>query len=165
MSHRTDTAADAPSGTAAGGGAPFRFRERVRWEDIDLVGIMRYSAYTRFHDAVEAELLRAIRWPTPAIIERLDVWLPRRVLHLEYHAPARFDDELEARLWVATVGSSSITLAGELWSADGATRHASWHLVLVCVDGRTLEKRPVPDELAHALTPYRWSVDGTVREG
>ena len=51
--------------------APFRVRERVRWEDIDLAGIMRYSAYTRFHDVAEAELLRAAGVPTLVILERL----------------------------------------------------------------------------------------------
>ena len=147
--------APTPATTAVSAAAPFRVRERVRWEDVDLAGIMRYSAYPRFHDVAEAELLRAVGLPTPVILERLGVWLPRRVLHVEYHAPARFDEELEARLWIAAIGGTSLTMAGELWSADGATRHASWHLVLVCVDGRTLDKRPVPAELARRLEPYR----------
>ena len=140
--------ADAPA-------APFRVRERVRWEDIDLAGIMRYSAYTRFHDVAEAELLRAAGVPTLVILERLGLWLPRRALHLEYHAPVSFDAELEIRLWIAAVGRTSLTLAGELWSADGATHHASWQLVLVCVDSKTGEKREVPEELTGALAPWR----------
>jgi acyl-CoA thioester hydrolase len=134
---------------------PFRVRERVRWEDVDLAGIMRYSAYTRFHDVVEAELLRAAGWTAVTIVDRLGMWLPRRVLHFEYHAPALFDAELEARLWIASIGGTSLTLAGELWSADAGTRHAAWHLVLVCVDATSGAKRPVPDELARALAPFR----------
>ena len=138
-----------------GADAPFRLRERVRWEDVDLVGIMRYSAYTRFHDAVEAEMLRAAGRPIPAIIDTLGVWLPRRVLHVEYLAPVRFDVEVEARLWVAAIGRSAITLAGELWSDDGLVRHAAWHVVLVCVDGGTLAPRPVPEALVAALARFR----------
>ena len=134
--------------------APFRVRERVRWEDVDLVGIMRYSAYLRFHDVAEAELLRAAGATALTIRDRMGLWLPRRALRLEYHAPAQFDAELEVRLWVAAVGGTSLTLAGELWSDDGATRHASWHLVLVCMDAVTSEKRRVPEELAHALAPF-----------
>jgi acyl-CoA thioester hydrolase len=144
---------------------PFRVRERVRWEDVDLAGIMRYSAYTRFHDVVEAELLRAAGWTAVTIVDRLGIWLPRRVLHLEYHAPALFDAELEARLWIATIGGTSLTLAGELWSADGRTRHASWHLVLVCVDATSGAKRPVPDELARALAPFRMDEGAGAAEG
>ena len=148
-------ATDAPDAPTHGAAAPFRLRERVRWEDVDLVGIMRYSAFPRFHDAVEAELLRAAGFPIPAVIETLGVWLPRRVLHVEYLAPVRFDVEVEARLWVAAIGGSSLTLAGELWSGDGAVRHAAWHVVLVCVDGATLAKRAVPAELAQGLAPFR----------
>ena len=149
-------AADGPEpAPTSGADAPFRLRERVRWEDVDLVGIMRYSAYPRFHDAAEAELLRAAGYPIPAVIDVLGVWLPRRVLHVEYLAPVRFDVEVEVRLWVAAVGGSSITLAGELWSADGRVRHAAWHVVLVCVDGASLAKRPVPEALLQALERFR----------
>ena len=54
---------------------PFRCTDRVRWADVDLVGIMRYSAVTRFLDTAEQELLREApgvalpstrRWPWPA---------------------------------------------------------------------------------------------------
>jgi len=144
-----------PDTRSAETAAPFRLRERVRWEDVDLAGIVRYSAFPRFHDAAEAELLRAAGHPIPAILDTLGVWLPRRVLHVEYLAPVRFDAEVEARLWVAAVGASSITLAGELWSGDGAVRHAAWHVVLVCVDGASLAKRPVPPPLAQALERFR----------
>jgi YbgC/YbaW family acyl-CoA thioester hydrolase len=141
--------------------APFRVRERVRWEDIDLAGIMRYSAYTRFHDVAEAELLRVAGYPIGDVLAQLDVWLPRRVLHFEYHAPVHFDAELEARLGVAAIGRTSLTLAGELWSADGTTHHASWHLVLVALDAKSGEKRPVPEALMRALEAYRWVAEGS----
>lgn len=134
---------------------PFRVRERVRWADVDLVGIMRYSAYTRFLDVAEAELLRAIALPVPVLRDDHGVWLPRRVLHVEYHAPAAFDAELEVRLWVTAIGTSSLTLAGEVWSADGATRHATISVVLVAVDVGTLAKRPLPDAVARAFAAYR----------
>ena len=140
---------------------PFRVRERVRWGDVDLAGIMRYSAFPRFHDVAEAELFRAAGITALTVLERLGLWLPRRVLHIEYHVPALFDAELEARLWIAAIGGTSLTLNGELWSADGATRHASWYLVLVCVDAKSGAKRPVPDELAGALAPFRWSIEGS----
>src|SRR5688500_36280 len=88
-----EISAAATAAVADGTDAPFRLRARVRWEDVDLVGIVRYSAFPRFHDAVEAEMLRAAGHPIPMIVETLGVWLPRRVLHVEYFAPVRFDVE------------------------------------------------------------------------
>ena len=138
---------------------PFRVTERTRWEDVDLAGIMRYSAYTRLVDVVEAELWRAAGTGVVDLVERLHVWLPRRVLHLEYHAPARFDDLLELRAGITAVGTSSLTLAVEAWSADGRVRHASATMVLVCVTHDTLEKRPLPDELRERVDEFRVTSD------
>lgn len=140
--------------TASAAGAPFRVSERVRWEDVDLAGVMRYSAYTRLYDVAEAELWRAVGTSIPDLIERVGIWLPRKALHLEYHAPARLDDLIEIRLAVAAIGSSSLTLEGELWSADGATHHASLRVVLVCVDV-TFVKYALPMEVRDRLAPYR----------
>src|SRR5205823_12752622 len=88
----------------------FEVTERVRWEDVDLVGIVRYSAYTRLLDVAEAELFRDVGLAHPTVPERFGVWLVRRALYLEYHASARFDELLRLRMWVGRVGRTSLTL-------------------------------------------------------
>src|SRR4051812_43838077 len=102
----------------------FEVRERVRWEDADLVGIMRYSAYTRVFDVAEAELFRKLGLGYPEGQARMGGWLLRRVLHVEYLAPARFDAELRVRTWVGRIGRTSLTLEFEVANADATTRHA-----------------------------------------
>lgn len=148
-------ASSPPAESGHSGGPPFRIPERVRWEDVDLAGVMRYSAYTRLFDAAEAELLRAAGMPIGEVAEQLGVWMPRKLLNVEYFAPARFDDALEIRAWVAGVGSTSLTLAGEVWSGDGAVRHAAITVVLVCVDRDGFTKRPWPEKLVAAISPFR----------
>src|SRR5690606_36060855 len=69
---------------------PFSTTERVRFEDVDLVGIMRYSATMRFMDVAAAELFRKAGVPLPQVAERFGMWLPRKVLHVEYLAPAKW---------------------------------------------------------------------------
>ena len=150
--------ATAPPSERAATGAPFRVAERVRWEDVDLAGVVRYSAYARLYDVGEAELWRAVGTSIPDLIERVGIWLPRKLLHLEYHAPARLDDLIEVRLCVSAIGTSSLTLEGEMWSADGATRHASVRVVLVCVDA-LFKKHALPTEVRERLEPYRATRD------
>ena len=150
---------DATSSAAApASAAPFRVAERVRWEDVDLVGVVRYSAFTRLYDVAEQELWRAAGTSATDLIERLGIWLPRKVLHLEFHAPARFDDLIDLRIAVSAIGTSSLTFEGEMWSADGATRHASFRVVLVCVDPM-FNKYTLPMEVHERLAPFR--VGGT----
>ena len=42
---------------------PFVTTDYIRWEDIDLAGIARYSAYTRFLDIAETDLYRSLGTP------------------------------------------------------------------------------------------------------
>ena len=105
--------------------APFTVSERVRWADVDLVGIMRY-----------------------------DVWLPRKVLQIEYHAPARLDDLLAVRAWIGHIGTSSLKLEFQITDAGSGDARASAHFFLVCVGRGDLKKRPLPSEVVLLLRPY-----------
>ena len=132
----------------------FAVAERVRWEDVDLVGIVRYSAYTRLMDVAESELFRAAGLAHPALLERFGVWLVRRVLHLEYHAPARFDELLQLRIWPGRVGRTSLTLHVAVLDERGATRHATGSFVLVAVGAEGWEAVEVPGGVTEALRRF-----------
>ena len=129
--------------------------ERVGWEDVDLVAIVRYSAYARFADAVEATMFRRVGLGHPAMLDAYGVWLVRRVLHLEFHAPARFDALLRVRGWIGRVGRTSVTLHLEVRDESGATVHAAGHVVLVAVDAAGMRAVEVPAGVVAALAPYR----------
>jgi YbgC/YbaW family acyl-CoA thioester hydrolase len=133
----------------------FEVTERVRWEDVDLVGIVRYSAYTRFADVVEAELFRAAGLAHPTMVERYGVWLVRRVLHLEYQAPARFDALLRVRAWIGRVGRTSLTMHVAVLDEAGTRPHATGYLVLVAVETAGMRAVDVPREVVEALGAFR----------
>lgn len=145
---RPDPDATERAGVPAGA---FEVAERARWEDVDAVGIVRYSAYTRLLDVVEAELFRAAGLAHPAVQERFGLVLVRRVLHLEYHAPARFDAELRVALWVERAGASALTFGAAVRDAAGGAVHASGRVVVVAVDRHALTKAALPPGLVAAL--------------
>lgn len=134
---------------------PFRCTERVRWEDVDLAGIVRYSAYTRMLDVAEQEMWRAAGTSAVDVVERFGIWLPRRALQIEYHAPARFDDLLELRAGVLGVGNSSLTLLVDAWSSDGATHLATIRVVVVAVEAETMRPRPISPDLLELIQPLQ----------
>lgn len=134
---------------------PFRVSERVRWEDVDLAGIVRYSAYTRMLDVAEQELWRAAGTSALDVVERYGLWLPRRALQIEYHAPARFDDLLELRAGIFAIGKSSLTLLVDAWSADGPTHHVTIRVVLVAVQAEHMTPQPIPEEIRALIEPFR----------
>ena len=73
---------------------PFIFSEYERWGEIDLTGIICFGAYIRFWELAETEIFRAAGLPFREMFERYNIWLPRKVMHTEFHAPALLDEQL-----------------------------------------------------------------------
>jgi acyl-CoA thioester hydrolase len=133
---------------------PFVLAEYVRWGDIDLAGIICYGAYLRFSDLAETEIFRAAGLPFSEMFERYDLWLPRKVMHAEFHAPARLDDHLRVVTYFSKLGRTSLTINFDVMSADARRLHAATHQVLVCVSRPTFAKMPLPDGMRRALEPF-----------
>ncbi|GJG87244.1 thioesterase [Gemmatimonadetes bacterium T265] len=142
--HRSETAGAPPPGA-------FEVAVRAEWADVDLVGIVRYSAYPRLLDVAEAEWFRAAGLAFPRVQTEYGVVLVRRVLHLEYRAPARYDAELRVALWVAHAARSALTFGVAVRDAIGKGTHVTGHVVVVAVDESTLAKVALPAELVARL--------------
>ena len=138
---------------------PFTLREYVRWGDVDPAGIIRYDAYTRFFELAESEFFRARGLPYGQIIRGFKVGIPRRVMHVDFLSPPVLDEELEVRVYVSAIGTTSMTMNFDVYG-DGGVMRAAAYLVLVCVDaGGQTRKRPWPDELRALVEPYLMSPD------
>lgn len=134
--------------------APWIGHEYVRWRDVDPVGIMRYDAYIRLVELGEEELVRAAGMPwsegtAPAI------WLPRKVVHLEYHRPSRLGDRVAIASYIGRLGHTSLTLHVDILSADGGTLLVETQMVVVAAttDG-SLAKVPLPEGLRRSADPW-----------
>ncbi len=132
---------------------PFIISEYVRWGDIDLAGIICYGAYIRFYEMAETEVFRAAGLPFKDLFERYDIWLPRRVMHAEFHSPAVLDERLKVITYFSHVGRTSLTINFDVMSADGVL-HATAHQVLVCVSRSTFQKKPLPAEVSRAVEQF-----------
>ena len=141
------------------GQALFRVKEYVRWGDVDPAGIIRYDAYTRFFELAESEFFRALGLPYRAIFQQLKVGIPRRVMHIDFISAPVLDEELEVRVFISQIGTTSMTMNFDIYG-DEARLRATGYLVLVCVDadGR-MNKRPWPTELLELVAPHRMSTD------
>jgi len=131
-----------------------RIQEHVRWSDVDVSGIICWSAYARFVEIAETEFFRALGFPYATLWDQLDIWLPRVQAHFEYRNPVRLDELLDIEIWVGRVGRSSIRLEFRMWRPDGQVA-AEAYLVIISIarkDSRPLE---VPQALLQALAPYR----------
>jgi acyl-CoA thioester hydrolase len=123
---------------------PFKFSAtaRVWFSDTDAQGVVYYGRYLPYFDHARTEYHRHLGM-SGAWIDGHDFVM--RASHVEYHAPARFDDLLEIFVRLARVGRSSATFecAAHRAADDALMVTASQTLVLVgLADRRPAE---VPD--------------------
>jgi acyl-CoA thioester hydrolase len=138
---------------------PFVTHERVRWADVDLVSIMRFSAFTRLVEVAEQELLRAVGLPYSTLFDNPRIWMPRRRLEIDYFAPARIDDELALVTYVSRMGDTSLTMQVDVRHATRNTLIAAASMVVVCVTVEGFAKRPLPQIARESLAPFVMTVE------
>ena len=143
------------SAVSAGGPAKrHRVQERVRWSDVDVSGIICWSAYVRFVEIAETELFRALGFPYATLWDQLDIWLPRVQVHFDYRNPVRLDELLEVEVWVGRIGRSSIRLEFLMRKPDGQVATEAY-LVIITIGRKDSRPVDVPQALLEALAPYR----------
>lgn len=133
---------------------PFTVRERVRWSDCDPLGIIYYGAYIRYFEAAEHEMFRAAGLPYEVMRLQRHLQFPRKASAVEFHSPAQMDELLEIQIGIGRMGATSITMRFEVYNAETGAHRASATLTAVCVDKESISKRPLPDFVKEALSPY-----------
>jgi acyl-CoA thioester hydrolase len=125
---------------------PFRYAAytRVAFSDTDAQGIVYYGRYLPYFDVARTEFHRHLG--RLAMAGEFVV----RASHIEYLAPARFDDLLEVFVRVERVGTTSVTYDYAAYRVDEDNdgcdlMMASARQVLVLVDKSTRRPIPVPD--------------------
>jgi len=111
---------------------------RVGFDETDAQGVVYYGRYMPYFDRARVEYLRRIgQLPhAPGAPEFV-----MRAQHVEYHAPARFDDEVEVFVRVKELGRTSVTWAFDAYRADTGEHLVSANQVAVFID--TAARRPV----------------------
>ncbi|MDX6547614.1 MAG: acyl-CoA thioester hydrolase [Gaiellales bacterium] len=119
----------------------FSHRARVGFDETDAQGIVYYGRYMPYFDRARVEYLRHLG---VLVREPADPEFVMRAQHVEYLAPARFDDELDVFVRVRRIGTSSIVWEFEAHDVATGERLVAANQTLVSVD--LAERRPVPVE-------------------
>jgi YbgC/YbaW family acyl-CoA thioester hydrolase len=132
----------------------FRFfdRLRVRWVEVDLQKIVFNGHYLMYFDTAVAGYWRAMALPYHDTMAQLAGDLFVRKATLEYHASARYDDQLEIGIRTARIGNSSMVL--DCGAFLGEQLLVSGELVYVFADPATQTSRPIPQDLRDALQNF-----------
>jgi acyl-CoA thioesterase FadM len=119
-------------------------RRRIEWMDTDAAGIYHWTTVFRLAEAAEAALHTAL-----GIADRTFGATPRLRASGDFQMPLRFNDLVDVRLEVASIGRTSLTQSIEV-TRDGALA-ARAEIVLCLIDRYTGRATPWPDDIRAAL--------------
>ena len=138
-------------GRLTGRRPPFKYSAlaRVWFSDTDAQGVVYYGRYLPYFDHARTEYHRHLGGlATP------DREFVMRASDVEYHAPARFDDLIEAFVRVSRIGRSSVTYECAAYRLPDETLMVTAQQTLVLVDVEERRPSAVPDELRSAVRAF-----------
>lgn len=120
---------------------PFKYSAlaRVWFSDTDAQGVVYYGRYLPYFDHARTEYHRHLG--EVAITGEFVM----RATHVEYHAPARFDDLVESFVRVSRVGRTSVTYDCAAYRLPDETLMTTATQTLVLIDPVARRSVPVPD--------------------
>ncbi len=134
---------------------PFRWRLRVRYNEVDAQALVYFARHLTYFDNGITEFLRAL--PFDLFGYARDTGFDFNVVRAEvdFARPVRLDDDLEVAIRVARLGSSSITFGAALHPAGHEEVLSQGRIVWVHADQGALRAVPLPDTLRRRLAPHR----------
>ena len=131
---------------------PFTFsaRTRVGFSDTDAQGVVYYGRYNPYFDLARVEYHRSLG----LLHRRSGGDFVMRANHVEYFAPARFDDELEIFARASRIGRTSVTFEFAAHRLPDHLLMVTANQTLVYIDLPERKAAPVPDDYRTAIKAF-----------
>ncbi|CAN5320931.1 hypothetical protein BH20ACT13_BH20ACT13_18720 [soil metagenome] len=132
---------------------PFKYSAlaRVWFSDTDAQGIVYYGRYLPYFDHARTEYHRHLANPP---FSQTGGDLVMRALQVEYHAPARFDDLIEAFVRVSRIGRTSMSYQFAAYRLPEEEVMVTADLTVVLVDLAERKPVPIPEAVRAAVRAF-----------
>lgn len=127
----------------------FTWPVRVYYEDTDAGGIVFYANYLKFFERARTEWLRAAGIGQQDLIASDNAGFVVKSATIDYHAPARLDDEITLTLTIEKLGRASVQFAQKAYKGDLLLAEAS--VKVGCVDLASVRPRSLPGHVADKM--------------
>ena len=132
----------------------FRFfhRMRVRWAEVDMQKIVFNAHYLMYFDTAVADYWRAVALPYEEAMHQLGGDLYVKKATVEFHASARYEDQIDVGMKCTRIGNSSMVFSGGIFRGEELL--ITGELIYVFADPATQTSKPVPPVLRETLLGY-----------
>jgi acyl-CoA thioester hydrolase len=119
----------------------FTHTVRVIYAHTDQMSVVYYGRYFEFIEAARNELLRECGF-TYKELESLGIMLPVVSAHLDYFAPARYDDEIEIHTHIEKLENVRVTIAYTAFEKSSRQKLFSGYTIHAFVNKNGKPSRP-----------------------
>ena len=132
---------------------PFKYSAlaRVWFSDTDAQGVVYYGRYLPYFDHARTEYHRHL---VIAPFAQAGGDLVMRALNVEYDAPARFDDLIEAFVRIKRIGRTSMTYECSAYRLPDDVLMVTAELTVVLVDLEARRPLPIPDAVRETVRTF-----------
>jgi acyl-CoA thioester hydrolase len=140
-------------GRVTGRKPPFKYSAlaRVWFSDTDAQGIVYYGRYLPYFDHARTEYHRHLH---SAPFAAVPGDLVMRAIGVEYHAPARFDDLLEAFVRIRRIGTTSMTYECAAYRLPDDELMVTADVTVVLVDLERRKPIPIPNHVRETVRAF-----------
>ena len=139
----------------------FRWPVRVYYEDTDTGGVVYYANYLRFFERARTEWLRSAGISQQLMTSQENVMFVVKSTAIDYHAPAKLDDQLEVSVTVEKIGRASVNFSQEARRINGSATEllCSGQIRVGCIDTALLRPAPIPAAVLQKIKTLHANAD------
>lgn len=126
---------------------------RIYWEDTDAGGVVFYANYLRFYERTRTEWLRSLGLEQQKLREQTGGMFVVTQAQVDYHRPARLDDQLLVTARLESSGRASMTIRQQafLQTTSGALLSEA-SIRIGWVNGANMRPMRIPISLLEQLS-------------
>ena len=137
--------------------AQFCWPMRIYYEDTDAGGIVYYANYLKFFERARTEWLRHAGVNQQIMAEQQQAMFVVKSTSMDYHLPAKLDDQLRITVVVEKLGKASILFTQEGWRGDLCL--VSGRIKVGCVDPVLVRPCAIPTNVLRAVQAQYFPVN------
>ena len=124
---------------------------RIDFPQVDMAGIVYYPEYWDMcHRFFEGSWPQIAKIDYPTLFGERRIGFPAVDNKATFHAPLRYGDVVECRLWISKIGNSSVEWQYQYFNQGGDLVWSA-SVMTVCVDMDSLAPMSIPEDLRAGL--------------
>jgi len=104
----------------------YDFDMRIAYADTDRMGVVYYANYLALFERGRTEFLRSLGLRYRDLEEKQQLFMPAKEAHVEYFAPARYDELIKIRTFLTELGLAHLTFGSEIYDEGGKLIAQGW---------------------------------------